>query len=65
LIEAPALKEELSAALGAPRYERIDDRRGCRNDVEERYGVLFLGGFRLKIRRRIAACRLRCLPLSV
>ena len=30
------LKEELSAALGAPWYERVDDRRGYRNGVEER-----------------------------
>ncbi len=30
------LEEELSAALGAPRYERSDDRRGYRNGVEER-----------------------------
>lgn len=30
------LKEELSAALGAPRYERVDDRRGYRNGVEQR-----------------------------
>lgn len=29
-------EEELGAALGAPRYERTDDRRGYRNGVEER-----------------------------
>ena len=30
------LKEELSSALGAPRYERLEGRRGYRNGVEQR-----------------------------
>ena len=30
------LEEELSSALGAPRYQRNDDRHGYRNGVEER-----------------------------
>jgi len=30
------LEEELSSALGAPRYERLEGRRGYRNGIEER-----------------------------
>jgi len=45
------LKEELSAALGAPWYERVDDRRGYRNGVEERVITTTAGTRKLKVPR--------------
>lgn len=50
------LEEELSSALGAPRYERNDDRHGYRNGVEERRVTTASGTRELRVPRgRIVA----------
>ena len=45
------LEEELSSALGAPRYERNDDRHGYRNGVEERRVTTASGTRELRVPR--------------
>ena len=50
------LEEELSSALGAPRYERNDERHGYRNGVEERRVTTASGTRKLRVPRgRIVA----------
>src|SRR2546427_4065358 len=50
------LEEELSAALGAPWYERVDERCGYRNGVEERSITTTVGTRTIRVPRgRVSA----------